>query len=377
MRLEVMNYAQWEGTPREWRIDGVRLGPVNLLVGSNASGKTRTVNVISGLAKFLAGHSKVTILSGCYDVTFDNDGKKLNYALQIENGKVTKEEFEAGGKKYLERSVGGTGKIWAEKLGDYIDFQVPEDELAAVARRDSIQHPFFEPLNSWGRSLYHYYFGSPLGKDVFGMINSDLKREVNPRDPNQVIGIYQQGEKEFGDKFKETLKRDMAEIGYLIDDIGTKEPISVIIQGPQVIVALYVKESGLGDITDQIEMSQGMFRAFSIIIQLNYSEMTKKPSCVLIDDIGEGLDFERSCALIKLLMQKAEKSAVQLIMATNDRFVMNTVPLEAWTVLRRVGQKIRIYNYTNSKERFDQFKYTGMNNFDFFAFNFLDESRTD
>ena len=165
----------------------------------------------------------------------------------------------------------------------------------------------------------------------------------------------------------------MAEIGYPIENLGTDVPTSIRVQGPQPRV-LYVKEPGLGDHTDQVDMSQGMFRAFSIIIQLNYSAMTRKPGCILIDDIGEGLDFERSCSLIKLLMSKAQRAQVQLIMSTNDRFVMNTVPLEAWTVLRRTGPKIKIYNYTNSKERFDQFKFTGMNNFDFFASNFLDES---
>jgi len=74
MRLVSMNYVQWEGTPREWRIDGVLLGSVNLLVGSNASGKSRTLNVIAGLAKLLAGDVKVTILSADYDVAFDDEG---------------------------------------------------------------------------------------------------------------------------------------------------------------------------------------------------------------------------------------------------------------------------------------------------------------
>ena len=122
-------------------------------------------------------------------------------------------------------------------------------------------------------------------------------------------------------------------------------------------------------------MSQGMFRALSLIVSLNYAEHTAVPSCVLIDDIGEGLDFDRSCALIKLLMQKAEETSMQLILSTNDRFIMNSVPLEAWTVLRRVGQNTNVYNYDNSRARFDEFKFTGMNNFDFFAYDFLRESK--
>jgi len=374
MKLIDMTYAQWENTPREWKIDGVRLGPLNLLVGSNASGKSRTLNVINGLAKFLAGDSKINILSGDWNVTFENEDKHLVYTLQVANSKVVKEEFKVAGMERLKRGAGGIGKIWAEKLQDTIDLQVPEDQLAAVARLDSIQHPFFEPLHSWGKSLYHYLFGTPLGKDILGVINPEGKTDLDPRDTNQVIGIYRKGEKEFGNLFKEAIKTDMAEIGYLIDDVGTAPPISLVINAPQPIVGMYVRESGLGDITDQAEMSQGMFRALSIIIQLNYSGLSKTPSCILIDDIGEGLDFERSCSLIKLLVGKAERSSVQLVMATNDRFVMNTVPLEAWTVLRRVGTKIRVYNHQNSKKRFDEFKFTGMNNFDLFALNFLDDS---
>lgn len=374
MKLVDMKYVQWENTPREWRIEGIKLGPLNLLVGSNASGKSRTLNVINGLAKLLAGDSKVNVLSDDWNVTFEDEGKSLEYDLQVADLKVVKEEFRINGTEVLKRGTGGIGKLWAEQLKTLIDFQVPEDQLAAVARLDSIQHPFFEPLHAWGKSLYHYLFGTPLGKNVLGVINHDAKISVDPRDTNQVIGIYRKGEKEFGNSFKEAIKTDMAEIGYLIDDVGTAPPISLVIQGPQPVVGMFVRESGLGDITDQVDMSQGMFRALSIIIQLNYSGLSKTPSCILIDDIGEGLDFERSCSLIKLLVGKAERSSVQLVMATNDRFVMNTVPLEAWTVLRRVGKKIRVYNHQNSKKRFDEFKFTGMNNFDFFALNFLDDS---
>jgi len=55
----------------------------------------------------------------------------------------------------------------------------------------------------------------------------------------------------------------------------------------------------------------------------------------LIDDIGEGLDYERSKKLIDLIIQKAKKYAVQLIMTTNDRFVINKTPLEYWLVIKR------------------------------------------
>jgi hypothetical protein len=52
---------------------------------------------------------------------------------------------------------------------------------------------------------------------------------------------------------------------------------------------------------------------------------------------------------------------------------MNAVPLEAWSVLQRRGNVCVVRNYANSRTVFDEFKYTGLNNFDFFATDYLTE----
>jgi len=75
--------------------------------------------------------------------------------------------------------------------------------------------------------------------------------------------------------------------------------------------------------------------------------------------------------LIDLIIEKVKNSTVQMIMTTNDRFVMNNVPLAYWNVIQRMKNKSIIYNYANSKQTFDDFAFTGLNNFDFFATNFF------
>jgi len=117
-----------------------------------------------------------------------------------------------------------------------------------------------------------------------------------------------------------------------------------------------------------------MFRALALIIHLNLCSFSHNKQVVIVDDIGEGLDYTRSVAIIELLIAKAEKNDFQLIMTTNDRFVMNKVPLEYWSVLKREGGVVSMYNSRNSKELFDEFKYLGLNNFDFFASDFLEVS---
>jgi hypothetical protein len=104
--------------------------------------------------------------------------------------------------------------------------------------------------------------------------------------------------------------------------------------------------------------------------------MAKKSTCILIDDIGEGLDFDRSCRLIDLLRKKAKESNIQLILSTNDRFVMNRVPLEEWSVLQRRGSHVRVRNYENSRELFEEFKFTGLSNFSLLEMDFLNGQTT-
>src|SRR5262249_44511398 len=139
------------------------------------------------------------------------------------------------------------------------------------------------------------------------------------------------------------------------------------------LMCLSVKEKSLKAKTDQNVMSQGMFRVLALLIFTNYLTMAKKAGCIIIDDIGEGLDFERSCQLIDVLREKAKASGVQFIAATNDRFVMNKVPLEEWSVLQRKGSHLSAKNYQNSRKLFDTFKMMGLNNFDFLQYDFANE----
>jgi hypothetical protein len=113
-----------------------------------------------------------------------------------------------------------------------------------------------------------------------------------------------------------------------------------------------------------------MFRALSLIIHYNYYELTEKNLNIAIDDIGEGLDYEKSTSLIKLLIEKTKNTEIQLIMSSNDKFVMNNTNLEYWQAITRKGGKVKMHNKFNSKDSFDEFKFTGLNNFDFFTTEF-------
>jgi predicted ATP-dependent endonuclease of OLD family len=377
MQLESITYAQHEGKPEEWRMTDFTFDNINLIVGKNATGKTRTLRVIGALGNLVSGDMKLTFRSGNYKVTFDKDGEKLTYLLKYEESKVIKEKFIVGSEVKLERGPGGKGKIYAVADKKDMDFQVPSSELACVNRRDNIQHPFFEDLNKWGKNLRLYRFGTSFGQEILIFGKEEGGKELNLKDTNQTVEIFQKGTKKYGNRFVDAIKVDMAQVGFGFDDINIGAPISIILSGAiSQLQGILVNESDLKGTTDQNSMSQGMFRALSLIIQLNYSLLASIPSCILIDDIGEGLDYERSSALIGLLVAKAKKSCVQLIMSTNDRFVMNSVPLEYWSIMQRFSDGSKIYNYRNSRKQFEDFELTGLNNFDFFTSGSFQERKS-
>jgi len=375
MQLKSISYSQHDNSPSRWAISGLDLGNVNLIVGKNASGKSWSTTIIKGLAAIVSGENKISFKFGNYTATFDNDGQTIVYALEVADAVVKKESFSVDGKMLMQRSEGGFGEIYYSKDARSLEFQCPPNELACVARLDSVQHPFLQHLHSWGTSLFYYPFGTSLGKDS-AVILAPEAPTLNPKDANSVIGIFRRGQKDFGQEFHSAVIGDMCAIGYDLEEVGTQAPKNIIL-GPSTpasaLVMMYAKERDLSGPTEQTEMSQGMFRALSLVIQLNYAALALKPGCIVIDDIGEGLDFERSCLLIEVLVNKATKSGVQLIMATNDRFVMNYVPLESWTILVRAKGGSRVINYKNSSHRFDEFKFTGLKNFDFMATNFFEE----
>ena len=374
MRLESIEYTEHRGSPHEWSLQGLELGPLNLIVGKNATGKTKALNVIHSLARLLTGKSKPSFFAGYCDVRFDHNGQALRYILGYGREKFTQEEFYRGDEKLLERGKGGIGKLYHEREGRALDFQTPEDELAAVVRQDSLQHGFLRPLSDWANRLFLFRFGNRMGKDPLCLpSNGATDGDLSTRD--DIVEVFHIGQEEYPQVFEASIREDMGAIGYSLDQIGLvrREPVMVGRYLPAHAYALWVKEKDLTASTLQFDMSSGMFRALSILIHLEYALLSGRPSCILIDDIGEGLDFDRSCALIELLMAKATRSQVQLVMSTNDRFVMNKVPLKAWSVLQRQGGTVRVRNYQNSRAIFDEFEFTGLSNFDFLATDFVNE----
>lgn len=378
MQLKNIEYKEYEGNKREWNVEPALFGQINLLVGKNASGKSRLLRVMAGLARLLAGKQPLLFGSGTYKATLVTpNGKSFFYDLSLKDHLVSSEYLSCGNDQYLIREGSGPGKIRTEPKGELADFQIKPNQLAIFSKRDSLQYPFLEEIATWAEGTEHYEFATLFGPFAIGspgMIISlnqiqdpekVLSRDFGNRELLQLLIVA--AIDKFGDDFKKSIVADMKQVGYDLEDLGTGVLSDFPASPPP--IGLWVKERDLRCNTEQNQMSLGMFRALCAVIRMNLAQFAKAPSTVFLDDVGEGLDFERSVGLIKTLIEKAEKGGFQLFMTTNDRFVMNEVPLKYWSVIIRKGSLVKVKNYENSCDEFKKFEKLGLNNFDYFVAN--------
>ena len=74
-------------------MDELSLGDIKLIVGLNATGKTRTLNLINSFSKMLLPAENFRPIDGSYDLSFDVNGRLYRYNVTMEQSKVIAEHL--------------------------------------------------------------------------------------------------------------------------------------------------------------------------------------------------------------------------------------------------------------------------------------------
>ncbi len=339
----------------DWHLSRLSLNNINLLVGKNATGKSRVIAQIQTLATVIKANNLDE--DGKWHSKFINDkGETIEYHLNtnasLRNLDV-EEKIWVNDRLVLDRNQKSTS-VFSYTLEKMVTIHPPKSTLVLHARRDEVEFPFFEELLKWARSLRYYSF-STLNLKFTG---------ANERTPANTF-------MQLGKLESENVIKGLVQLGFPIDEIylgydfSSKDP------------NLKIVEQGIKDHLVENELSQGFYRALTLLIHIESDiELSKDykeyaVSTIMIDDLGEGLDYERATKLGKLLVEKLENSNIQFIATSNDSFLMDVIPIKYWNILRRDGNTVSSLNYQNSKERFDKFLMTGLSNFDLFSSNYL------
>lgn len=340
MILSKFSYKQASG----WRLVELSLNHQNLIVGLNSVGKSRTVSAIGHVASFIKGDMDAAGDFSC--ALLLENGNRLEYSFEVVGGQVLAEVLKKNGSPLIQRE-----QFSAKMYDDVVS--PPESKLLIQVRRDTKLYPEIEEIIQWAEHTSLFVFSN-----ITTAPNSLSPYTISdePRLPVMFskISIEQRGQ----------LISYLRELGYNIDNIVEYERSS----GAK---SLHIYESGIKIPLRPFDLSNGMFRVFCVLLYMLYSSTLSEARCLVIDDMGEGLDYMRSTKLGKIMYEYCERNHIQLIATSNDCFLMDAVDLQYWNILQREGNRVYCINASNSPALFEKFQRTGLSNFDILSSNFL------
>lgn len=330
------------------------LKPTNLLVGKNASGKTRTIMALHNVTNFLQMKPAGFVLGvGAFKtkmtfIDLHSSDWKMIYSFESVDGRIASESLEVNGRSLIRRD--GEKTVFMGQL-----INPPIDKLVVQVRRDREAYPEVESLMEWAEGVV---FISCSNLNPFTVLLGNAASIVNPIPFSSLVDNLT----------KEGLKQVIASakrLGYGIQGLST-----VRIGGEMKLVAVrerYVKNSVM-----DFQLSSGMMRVLYILCFLEYLKSTVNHSLLLIDDLGEGLDYNRAALLGRRVFADCANEELQMIASSNDSFMMDVVDISNWQIVRRNNSKVEVINQANTPKLFEAFRMTGLSNFDFFSSDFID-----
>lgn len=323
----------------------------NLLVGKNAAGKTRTIRVLQNVTSYMRMETflfQEGIFKAKMQFVDPEDASwNMTYLFEIEKGDVKAEQLTVCGKTLIKRD--------AQKTllnGDIIN--PPKDKLVVQVRRDKEEYPDVEALMEWAEGVIAI---SCSDINPYTILNVK-PGYINPIPFSALVEALSKDD-------KKTVIDEAKRLGYEIMDIA-------LVNANGEIKLVAVKERNIQSGILDFQLSSGMIRVLYILCFLEYVKHERTHSMLLIDDLGEGLDYSRAIHLGRKVFEVCEQENMQLIASSNESFLMDVVDIAKWQIVRRNNSKLSVINQTNMPGLFDEFRMTGLSNFDLFSSDFID-----
>ncbi|MBX2979594.1 MAG: ATP-binding protein [Flavobacteriales bacterium] len=336
----------------QWSISNVQLDSVNFVVAKNATGKSRLLRAIEALCEMITGNT--TVFFGHWSVSFTFNKQSYDYSIGTKDGEVY--ESLLIDKIDVMRRTGKNASLYSHAAKGMVTVAPPSDKLVMNYRRDQVEYPYFEDL---------YQFASNARLFKFGMLHStdfmtDDGRSLKAKGIDDVATILQT---ELSEADRNIVCTTLNALGYEVEQIDVK-----IISGAPKIT---VKEKGLLYPIEQRLLSQGMFRVIAIAVYLQYMKVKIQPSLIMVDDVGEGLDYDRARRLATFLLGYFKDSSIQAVLTSNHNFFLDQVSLKHWLILRKKGTEVSGMSAVSHPDVFNNFRLSGLAPFDIFSSNYL------
>lgn len=336
-----------------WKLDGLSLGKANLIVGKNSSGKSKALEALYIVNSVLSQRKPedTSIFFNAELILNDAEEGDIYLYLSIKGKKITKEILK----------INDEVKIYRDEQKAIVEGEEvspPENKLLMHVRRDVRKYKYIEKIINWSEATVIRSFidgNDPTRKELFEHV---LK---------------------FTPEMRKHLVKMANKVGFPLEDIGTFKDIVLKNDNDSSkldadsIKIIMLKEEDVRVFLSLKALSSGMYRTIVLLILIEQLINLDCPALLAIDDLGEGLDYSRATKVGKLLFNICKKKNIQLIATSNEELMMNIVDLSNWNILIRKGEIVKSITSVNCPEEFENFKFMGLNNFDFFTSHFLND----
>lgn len=344
--MRLINFGFKENSWHLHTIEGIQ--PSNLIVGKNSAGKSKTLRSLFYTVFYIRNLIDMPWEFEPNLAFKDDEGNQISYTFRIEEGIVKFEQLKVNELMIIERKD-NFSKIGSEMINP------PANRLILHVRRDTDKYPDIEKIINWCENSYYLTFNEielHQGRTSPFSLNDDK------------YNIYTMLRTMTGN-WRDSFKSNAKLIGYDIFGIDAQS----IANEEQMIIS----EFGVPVPLLRLGMSKGMYRVLYLLVFMEYVKQHQFPSAIFIDDFCEGLDFDRANRFGKMFFQFCEDNNIQLFVTSNDRFLMNVVDINKWTILYRENSEVQNVNRASHPQIFEKFSFTGLNNFDLFSTDFIEK----
>jgi len=329
-----------------WKLNTIYLDKLNLIVGKNAVGKSKTLKAMIDVARFIKGDTAGVSAHSCRIVFSDEMGKELIYSYEGSIKEILSESMIYGDKQLILRNA-------ESSLVNGENVNPPQNKLIIQSQRDTTKFPEFEIVMSWAEHSRGFSF-SELSSSQSYMIPNMFSEKID----------FSELFEKIDDEKEQFVINNMRALGYNINEISKLDV--------QQFKMITLSEDGVFVPLFSSYMSNGMLRVFYVLTYMAYVATVEGAKTFLVDDLGEGLDYSRSSMLSKIMFDYCETHDIQLIVTSNDNFLMNAIDLDNWIILQRKGKNVSAYSQFTHPDMFIKFRKMGLNNFDMLSTGFIE-----
>lgn len=358
--MRIIEYHYRDIEEPGWDYSNVKFGKINLLVGDTATGKSRFLNTIFNLCRFVASKE---FRHGHWDIVFEQSG--VTYTWKLQTGKK-----EDGGGKFIEHEVlykhDESNLIQIIKRNDkefiFNDKQLPklslEETSISLLKEEDLIKSLYEGFTLIKRRLFHKDALSTVSDFqalAIGLISQiEKERDLNKlfhtelnlsptlyilsKFFNETYNLIIEQYKQFFPFIKETRITDLSKINP-----------NIALPGPFPIFS--IKEYGSNKWVNIDEMSSGMQKILLILTDIF---IIPEGGVYLIDEYENSLGISAIDFFPQFILN-LEKD-IQFLVTSHHPYIINEIPPKNWYIFHREGMQVSIMYGDEVVERFGKSK---------------------